>query len=77
MLRAARNRYQRVKLQVSESRDRFIITLSFLQDGGRLPSCICGAHFGKTHKEHLVVFILYDCAKLDLNRCSSFNSTKV
>jgi len=29
----------------------------FFQDGGRLPSWICNAYVGTTHKEHLVVCI--------------------
>jgi len=29
--------------------------LSFFQDGDRLPFWICGANFGTTHNEHLVV----------------------
>ena len=29
----------------------------FLQDGGRPPSWICGAHFGTTHREYLEFFI--------------------
>jgi len=32
---------------------------STFQDGGRLPSLICGEHFATTHKEYLKVFIIW------------------